>query len=144
MSQLKCPRCTVELQTAEQASLCPQCEGCWFDNRVLNQVLHGPDLESSPFAATLQAEDHGLDLESPIKCPTCDKVLARFEYGGNSRVFLDTCSEHGVWLDDGELGGLLKYLSRENRRYERGPRHKPVPGGFAGWLGSLFRSRARR
>ena len=32
------------------------------------------------------------------------------------RIELDECSEHGVWLDDGELGTLMQYLTELDKR----------------------------
>ena len=122
--------------------MCQGCQGCWFDGRSLQRVLDGEQVEGSPLEVSLEAEDRGLDLAAPVHCPRCAGPMRRFEYGGDSEVILDACAEHGVWLDDGELGALLDYVAV--RDYELsdlpGDAALPrIPPAFWHWLGSWFR-----
>jgi Zn-finger nucleic acid-binding protein len=47
---------------------------------------------------------------SYVPCPDCGKLMNRKNYGTRAGVVVDVCKEHGVWLDGGELGALLKWV----------------------------------
>ena len=40
------------------------------------------------------------------KCPRCAKMLYSVNYAYSSGIIIDKCSEHGVWLDKGELENI--------------------------------------
>jgi len=42
-------------------------------------------------------------LEAPVRCPTCEAEMERFEFNGVSGIIVDVCRLHGIWLDGGEL-----------------------------------------
>lgn len=47
------------------------------------------------------------------KCPVCDAVMNRVNYGhkdARSGVIVDVCGRHGIWFDDEELVRVLQYL----------------------------------
>ena len=62
---------------------------------------YGP-YRSPPSSRALQ-----LDLEAPVRCPTCEGDMERLAFAAISRVIIDVCPEHGVWLDAGELEGII-------------------------------------
>ncbi len=43
-------------------------------------------------------------------CPECTKPMNRHLFAPGSKVILDTCREHGVWLDEGEWPHLAAFL----------------------------------
>ena len=45
-------------------------------------------------------------------CPVCQKMMARRNYARRSGVIVDTCNEHGMWFDSGELQSLLGWIRR--------------------------------
>jgi Zn-finger nucleic acid-binding protein len=52
------------------------------------------------------------DLAAPVSCPTCETPMDRLEFGGVSKVFVDVCRLHGIWLDGGELAEVLERTRR--------------------------------
>ncbi len=44
------------------------------------------------------------------KCPQCQRQMARRRYQHVSRVVVDACVGHGVWLDRNELEHVLAFL----------------------------------
>lgn len=139
---MNCPRCPGELRPAGPAFLCRGCEGCWFDGDKLEELLADGEVVGTPLGVTLVADDHPVALDVLVTCPRCARVMQRFEYGGDSRVILDACSEHGVWLDDGELGSLLEYVAVREGEFDHLPGDAAlprIPMEFWRWLGSWFR-----
>lgn len=126
-----------------QAFLCRGCEGCWFDGKNLESLLQSYEqIVGTPLGVTLVADEHGVNLDSSVSCPRCARTMRRFEYGGDSRVILDACPEHGVWLDDGELGLLLEYVAVREGDFDNLPGDAAlprIPPAFWHWLSSWFR-----
>ena len=46
-----------------------------------------------------------------LKCPACETMMNRVNYGRISGVLIDYCREHGYWLDNGELEKIAKWVS---------------------------------
>ncbi|MBS2035206.1 zf-TFIIB domain-containing protein [bacterium] len=143
---MNCPRCPGELREVKVgrglAHVCRGCEGCWFDGKNLERILDGEQIVGTPLGVSLVGEEHGVALEAPVHCPRCARLMRRYEYGGDSQVILDACPDHGVWLDDGELGSLLEYVAiREGEFYDLpgGAALPRIPPAFWHWLGSWFR-----
>lgn len=145
---MNCPRCRVDLERTAvgggQAWLCKKCEGCWFDDQNLEAFLDmsDDDLAETPLAVTLEAQDHGLELDQPVACPRCQERMRRYHYAGDSQVVLDGCPMHGIWLDDGELRGILDYLTVNEGMFDDLPGDAAlprVPISFWNWLKRLFK-----
>jgi Zn-finger nucleic acid-binding protein len=89
---------------------CPECSGSFCDVAVLKEMV-------SEAQKTLRPEFHrkpSLSVSDPIKylrCPTCDELMNRHNFGQASGVILDVCLAHGVWFEDGELAQVLSFCS---------------------------------
>jgi Zn-finger nucleic acid-binding protein len=44
------------------------------------------------------------------KCPVCETVMNRRNFGKRSGVIVDTCREHGHWFDAHELDRILRWI----------------------------------
>lgn len=114
---LSCPRCETSLREAQlEESLlhtCPSCEGTWYPEAALSSVTDHSlnELKNSVLQPSLVADRlETIDLDKPISCPVCAKGMIRYRYTMSCDVVLDECLEHGIWLDDGELGTLMTFL----------------------------------
>jgi hypothetical protein len=47
-----------------------------------------------------------------VSCPVCGSDLKKAKYNQDCPVRIDECSEHGVWLDTGEIKDLQVYIER--------------------------------
>ena len=98
-----------------------------------------------------------------LRCPTCNQLMHRENFGRRSGVIIDKCAKHGIWLDDQELeriarfiaeGGLARVREDEAEELERRARRAkataemstggmvtPMSGGGAGgsFIGMLGR-----
>jgi Zn-finger nucleic acid-binding protein len=54
-----------------------------------------------------------VDVNPPVACPVCNRPCDRVEFAGLSRVVVDVCERHGIWLDAGELAQAVARV-REN------------------------------
>lgn len=99
---------------------CQACEGLWLSDSVLEALLDASQarLQRSSLQGSLVAQDRGLDLEAELVCPVCSTAMRRSQYIGQSKVVVDACAQHGIWLDDGELGQLILDLKDFEDRSE--------------------------
>ncbi len=118
----RCPRCgdtmcTMDLQLGEAfyVERCDKCMGVFFDDGELETLLDKSvakvfEVDHQRLAVLIEEEAP----ERPstvryVKCPICRRLMNRKNYGSRSAVVVDTCRDHGVWLDGGELSQLLKW-----------------------------------
>lgn len=127
-----------------QAHLCRKCEGAWFEGKGPVRLLEVPveALQASALAATMVADRKpDTPLDTPIPCPVCGKEMSSCEYVGEESTWVDFCSPHGVWLDDGELPRVFAALRLEPELLEEPATKKNVPSALQR-LSDWMRSRA--
>jgi Zn-finger nucleic acid-binding protein len=125
----ECPRCRARLRRRNIGSHhpfeCPICCGLFVAVSDLEALITERKEQGDVAAASpRQPERASLAIEEVayLKCPMCGAVMNRVNYGRMSGVIIDSCKEHGHWLDPGELekiakwvatGGLAKLRQRE-------------------------------
>jgi Zn-finger nucleic acid-binding protein len=129
-----CPGCDTTLHHVNIGSgkplfidRCPQCLGLFFDNGELEAALHDNvrhvyDIDYQRIQRLSERErriDASTDVVRYVKCPICRELMHRRAYGTRSGVIVDSCREHGVWLDAGELGQLLKWVKAGGRKLQK-------------------------
>ena len=117
-----CPRCGTLLHTIDIAAeggfeidRCAKCLGIFFDPGELGSLVdvsvsqvHRIDHDKM---TALIEEEGGVEAEVKyVKRPVCRELMNRRSYGARSGVVADTCKTHGIWLDGGELGRILKWV----------------------------------
>jgi Zn-finger nucleic acid-binding protein len=127
---LACPRDRQVLvaRVAEDETLhvCPKCIGIWLDAATLER-LRGDRLAMDALArhplAAVASRGSAPDTLPPIACPSCRAHCVRRLFGrGADALVIDTCREHGVWLDGGELHAFMR-----EERGDRRPATTPPP-----------------
>lgn len=120
-------RTTGALSYAE----CSRCGGLFLSNAVFDKVVQGADARAVALAVERDkppSVEHVPARFHYRKCPECGKLMFRRNYGGGSGVILDVCGKDGVFLDRGELTGIVQFLEeggldrlkkRERERLER-------------------------
>ncbi len=101
---LRCPACKTGLLTLEfqevEVDFCPACQGCWLDQGELGLILHGaPDLPPG--------WDLSLQSAGARPCPHCGRKMKTGPLP-STKVEVDACPLHGLWLDAGELQALVR------------------------------------
>lgn len=121
---MNCPRCltaalkSVTIEDAE-VKACSNCEGTWYPDEALGEVTDHTfsELKETELSPSLVPDKLArVDLEKPVNCPDCGEQMARYTYSVACQIVLDECPKHGVWLDDGELGSLMQYLTELDKR----------------------------
>jgi Zn-finger nucleic acid-binding protein len=47
-----------------------------------------------------------------LRCPVCDSMMNRVNFGDTSGVIIDTCATHGVWFERDELHAILAFVEQ--------------------------------
>ncbi len=114
-ARLFCPRDGGELSGFQlgdyRISKCNACFGVWISKeefrRIVDAKAEGVEIDGE------YARRSKFDSELKyISCPECAKQLARRNYERVSGVIIDTCEEHGVWLDVHELEDVANFLKK--------------------------------
>jgi Zn-finger nucleic acid-binding protein len=119
-SDLNCPRCACALRprTFETVSLqeCPSCAGLWLGSQTFEAICN--QRETQAIATQGLDAHHGrkrfeLSESQKVKyvpCPVCRELMNRRNFAQISGVVIDTCKMHGIWLDNQELGQIVKFI----------------------------------
>jgi Zn-finger nucleic acid-binding protein len=90
---------------------CPECSGVFCGTTTLKELIrqarqtlstefyHRPKLPQAP--------------AKYLRCPACDQLMDRHNFGVTSGVIVDVCVKDGVWFDNGELAQVLHFCSSE-------------------------------
>ncbi len=155
-SRCACPKCNEALDQQDwegTATLtCPVCRGSFFPDRGLEAVLDRLRATCDPVSVESALKDFRdrftRELPDNVrykKCPVCDTVMLRRNYGNVSGVIVEYCGEHGTWVDENSFAELASFICRggdlvagkADAVRARSRTLRPDPGG-AGGGGSLL------
>jgi len=131
VSEKRCPRCGCNLNPRAMDKLafdeCAACGGIWLNADAFAAVCK--DRETQAVATQGMARRSRLKFELSaaeqvkyIPCPQCRELMNRRNFAEISGVVIDTCKEHGVWLDNQELNRVVQFI--ENGGLQRSQERK--------------------
>lgn len=121
--ELPCPACSALMPARQLAGIalseCTQCHGLWvprdgFDaliRRALEARKRGEAKDEAPAAPRVDRGNPAARRVEYRKCPECQALMQRRNFRHSSGVILDTCAEHGTWLDADELEQIAGFLA---------------------------------
>lgn len=120
MTPLRCPHCVAELHTQPEPKLsgCPECGGVFCDKATLKGLID----QARQSLSTELYQRPKVPLAAPLKyarCPACDQLMDRHNFGGSSGVVVDVCVKDGVWFDNGELAQVVHFCASESPAPEK-------------------------
>ena len=105
---MKCPKCSSlvidHILEGKLYHKCGSCDGIWFDKGELAQIMQEKDW----FRIDSKHKDAKANIEgSRFKCPRDGAPMNTVEYGHETGVKLQVCSDcGGIWLDAGEIRAI--------------------------------------
>jgi Zn-finger nucleic acid-binding protein len=134
---MNCPRdateMTAEQEYAMEVHRCSTCKGVWLNHDELDKLeATVASTEEERRATVMYAE-----IPSELKCPVCDKQMIAFDYRAHA-VQLDTCEEHGWWLDAGEEQRVREVIAERVRDLHHAA---DAEAGWRDFLGGLQRKK---
>jgi Zn-finger nucleic acid-binding protein len=102
---------------------CRACGGLWVGGETFKLLTERVKEEVStpaglPAGTGQAAQGQASAQRGPLYryCPMCHQMMARRNYARGSGVIIDSCHEHGIWFDEGELSSLLQWIRRGGER----------------------------
>ncbi|HUM01413.1 MAG TPA: zf-TFIIB domain-containing protein [Thermoanaerobaculia bacterium] len=114
-----CPDCRVPLVGRRTGVVgyaeCARCGGLFLGREAFEKVTH--EAEARATARAVEGERPPEVEKIPVrfhyrKCPACGDLMNRTNYSGGSGIILDVCGKDGVFLDRGELTGIVDFLEK--------------------------------
>lgn len=113
-SALACPACQVRFAAyGGQGGVLGECERCggqFVEHGLLEELLERREVHRPVSRVTPRPEN---PLSKPVrylKCPSCEAMMNRNNFGGTSGIVVDVCARHGVWFEAGELPRVLAFV----------------------------------
>jgi Zn-finger nucleic acid-binding protein len=122
--ELPCPACSTLMPARQIGGVgvneCLSCHGLWAPGESFDLLVgRAIDARQQASPAELHSLTPRVTGSNPARqgvqyrnCPECDGYMARRNYRKKSGVIIDTCSEHGVWLDADELEQIAGFILR--------------------------------
>lgn len=119
---LPCPVCTTSMPPHQIGVVgvneCPDCNGVWvpsenFDtliNRAIDARRKIEELGHQLPKTSVTSQSAFSTKVVYRNCPKCEKHMARRNFRQRSGVIVDSCPEHGTWLDANEIGQIANYI----------------------------------
>jgi Zn-finger nucleic acid-binding protein len=124
--ELRCPDCeqvldSLILKSGSEAnqddlkvSRCSQCLGLFMQRDILDQILdihvRQPSEINHRLINNLVESNRSQVKDWKYRpCPMCRTLMHRKLQGQRSGVVVDSCRDHGLWLDAGELRQLMEW-----------------------------------
>lgn len=128
-----CPVCTEGLEQHDHEGVtldrCPAGHGLWLDRGELRAVVASEEQDRSEAEEQAALEEARRQSGQAVvaessraarACPVCGGDMRVVEYAV-SGVAIDECSEHGAWLDAGELERIEAWAEGIRREAALGP-----------------------
>jgi len=115
-----CPSCQTPLQLLDLATKppicidrCLNCGGLFFPPGgmafLLEQTVGPVYAVQRDLLENLHKEFYRMEKIVYRKCPVCSQMMRRHAFGFRSGVIVDSCANHGDWLDSGEFLHLAEW-----------------------------------
>lgn len=116
---MDCLTCSQPMENTQREGVvvdqCPDGHGVWLDatelsNLVNVQEVEHTDAERQAAQAARDTNPEALRSESSRNCPKCGVAMEKVNYDEWSGIVIDSCYDHGVWLDQGELDRIESWM----------------------------------
>jgi Zn-finger nucleic acid-binding protein len=131
-SPYPCPICNKPLVSAIVNNVrifsCPKCRGNLIEqSKMLPIIRQSKSLDT--INEDLQYPPEKSELTRTVTCPSCQKMMAVYPYGGPGNIIIQGCEQcRLIWLDFGELSRIIRsYLQMYNQSTDE-------PGAKKKWV----------
>lgn len=116
----KCPACRGEMHWIRVGEVdlleCGSCDGTWVESDAFNRLCAQRDQQAIIAQQGGESRKHAVETRTTADrvryrpCPQCGKMMNRQNFGRLSGTIVDTCSNHGTFLDRGELHQVIRFI----------------------------------
>ncbi|MFH0825895.1 MAG: zf-TFIIB domain-containing protein [Pseudomonadota bacterium] len=111
-----CPRCGVPMRAVNLSDFsvaqCDGCSGVFVPHETFEMMQETRDaVIFSSQGVVRVAVDLGEQVRY-VRCPVCLKMMNRTNFARISGVIIDSCRDHGVWFDPGEVERTMEFIAK--------------------------------
>ena len=115
-----CPRCTtpllpVGIAPAATIHACSTCHGIFVGARAWCTLVARPELAHAITTRLPARAAPPSELVRLLRCPACPREMERGRFGASSTIVIDVCTDHGMWLDSGEVVAIADHAALRAR-----------------------------
>lgn len=115
---------------------CAACGTQFVEHALLVALLEQREVVGTALPAVKRANPLAQGPVRYRRCPTCNVLMNRKNFGDESGIIVDICSLHGTLFDQGELPRVMEFvasggLSRAQQRKREREAQKPRPPALA-------------
>jgi Zn-finger nucleic acid-binding protein len=110
-----CPKCHVALSPKVyrevELDVCPECSGMWLDTLDFEHLTSEKDVYADESTST--HFDRIVPENAPrlYECVRCNNIMNRTNFRRISGILIDSCCDHGAWLDSKELTQIRNFVA---------------------------------
>jgi len=114
MARVDCPVCECDLAARSIGGIvvseCGACGGVWAPGDRFDVLVRRVAERDRP--AVTRPREQPPFPESVVYrvCPVCRRHMHRTNFGRRSGIIVDSCADHGTWLDAGELRHVAEFV----------------------------------
>lgn len=120
---LPCPSCRcmmpVRLVGGVATNECTECNGIWVPGGKFDVLVdRAIEARKANMETPSLRRKGGNPMQEKVryrKCPECKAMMQRRNFRKVSGIIIDTCVEHGTWLDADELEAIAGFISSGGR-----------------------------
>lgn len=111
-----CPRCEVPLRQVKIGDFsvagCSRCGGFFVPEATFDMMQDRSDRVIFPTSGAPHGEVQAESVVRYVRCPICRNMMNRTNFARISGVVIDTCHNHGIWFDPGEMEKIMDFVAR--------------------------------
>ncbi len=123
LSDKHCPRCRVLLHGRKvgefSVMVCDSCLGMFIPHETFEMMQDTSDRAIEQFRGLPRGRLKLDDTIRYVRCPVCRQMMNRTNFGRISGVIVDTCRDHGIWFDAGEMEKIMDFIAKGGVEHAR-------------------------
>jgi Zn-finger nucleic acid-binding protein len=93
---------------------CAECDGTWIEAAAFEELCTRRDRQAAlAERRPVDSPRPRIAASAPVRyrpCPQCNRLMNRQNFGRLSGTIVDSCREHGTFLDRGELHEVVRFI----------------------------------
>ena len=111
-----CPRCDVPLRGLTMGDFsviqCARCSGLFVPHETFEMMQEARDAALFSVQGIARTPIEPEKEIRYVRCPVCLKMMNRTNFARISGVIIDSCRDHGIWFDPGEVEKIMDFVAK--------------------------------
>jgi len=91
---------------------CDDCKGVFAPNETFEMMQETRDAVIFSLQGVARVTVEPEKQIQYVRCPVCLKMMNRTNFARISGVIIDSCRDHGIWFDPGEVERIMDFIAK--------------------------------